>query len=906
MNRKEFIKKSIVAGVSISVIPVFDIFGHQAYGANSINGLNNISKSDQLKINLVVDWLKLKHWDRYLLNVLRIQIKLDPTKTEELTKPLLNISEIKKIKGCEDFAGNKLIEPGKPSMSLLYHLLASPRIKSEIFTSYPSIEILDQLEDYIYSFVAIDSFNYVNRKNVCLAVLAYEYRPAFKTPPFESRETDINRSAQMVFSRCGIARIGTHPENYDSENRSFSNLPLEINQEKNIAIMPARYGLFLVELIDANEMNIEIMNLQDADFSRVRHFIQPIKKISNTDSYQIQFGEYHLNEKLKRLASYSYEDDKIQLNEKFDLDTPPFTRINSTFDSGEKTKYHKNDEEFIKLNRIGSSALIKSVPRPLIRKAEQNNKQISFKVPSYRSGKHNNRRYGAFKMPNEEGAETSNVIWSDIIFRNNRRTTGFRSPKISPLFVNIKYEQTNEGLQHINGESYKNYAFEEKIEHGDYYAALFEDNICDGCISANIIQKSEVSHVSHNSILLNSPILSAFSLVTAPDFFPYIDSNDIRNSYNRNEPKVNTDQDFFEGGTMNLSGIRQRGNPNIFNPFTNSKAFSDSFLEDKSFDTLTAVVGLKNNLKDNKKSSSLLYNFDRDYYQTSHLPDTGTGVFFPGWDVTYSGPQKNPYLSTFGLGSPFPEDIKLCAAANGMWPVTSPDAGRTFQGSLESILGKKPNTAIPLMDREIGIHKNSPHVELYGIEESLGWDGEQGPFIQITGNEIQINYTDIERADYLQNLYDPKIGFDASILRKLESKEIIQRMDAQRFCVKTIDKKKVWSTQLWLVSALKINNWEEEINVTCLPKNKLFDSLDATARQCKDLKGEGYLFVYARTVKNKKNPKGNLMAMDKDPMQKRRVIVCQDLWICQVTRKAIAYIRVKNDKVGDWKTRNYN
>lgn len=902
MNRKEFIKKSIIAGVGFSVIPVFDIFGHQAYGANCINALNNISKSDQLKINSVLDWLKLKHWDKYLLNVLRIQIQLEPTKTEELTKPLLNISEIKKIKGCEDFAGNKLIEPGKPSMSLLYHLLASPRIKSEIFTSYPSIEILDQLEDYIYSFISIDSFNYINKENVFLAVLAYEYRPAFKTPPFESCKTDINRSAQLVFSRCGIARIGTHPENYDSENRCFSNLPLEERQEKNLAVMPARYALFLVELIDANEMKLEIMNQEKAD-RKIRHFIQPIKKISNTDSFQIQFAEYHLNEKLKRLASYSYKDDNIQLNEKFDLDAPPFTRINSTLDSGEKTKYHKTDEELVKLNRVGSSVLINSVPRTLVRSAIQNNKQISFKVHDYRGGSHYNRRYGAFKMPNEDGSETTNVVWSDIIFRNNRRTTGLRSPKVSPLFANIKYEHTNEGLHHINGESYKNCAFEEKIEHGGYYAALFEDSICDGCISANIIQNGVIRD---NSILLKKPILSAFSLITAPDFFPYIDSNDIRNSYNREDQKINMDQDFFEGGTINLSGIRQRGNPNIFNPFTNSKAFSDSFFEDKSFDTLTAVVGLKNDLRDNPKSADPLYNFNRDYYQTSYLPDTGTGVFFPGWDVTYSGARGNSFLSTFGLGSPFPEDMKLCAAANGMWPVTSPDAGRTFQGSLESIFGKKPNTAIPLMDREIGIHKYSPHVEFYGIEESLGWDGEQGPFIQIAGNKIQINYTDIERADYLQNLYDPKIGFDASILRKLESKEIIQRMDAQRFCVKTIDKKKVWSTQLWLVSALKINNWEEQINVTCLPKNELFDSLDATSRKNTNLKGEGYFFVYARTIKNEENPKGNLMDMNKDSMQKRRVIDCKEIWICQVTRKAMAYIRVKNNKAGDWKTKNYN
>ena len=53
------------------------------------------------------------------------------------------------------------------------------------------------------------------------------------------------------------------------------------------------------------------------------------------------------------------------------------------------------------------------------------------------------------------------------------------------------------------------------------------------------------------------------------------------------------------------------------------------------------------------------------------------------------------YLSSRGLGSPFPEDAKLCAMLNSFWPAVAPDAARTF--------GQTP-TGIPLLDTELGLH----------------------------------------------------------------------------------------------------------------------------------------------------------------------------------------------------------
>lgn len=906
MKRREFIEKSFATGVLMSMTPVISLFAqNQPNYKDGFYEVKSLSSQTKKKIARVLQWLKTENWNNYLKTDLGISIDYTGTNLQELTKPLANIEELTKKQGLEDFGGNKLIEPGSPSLSLLYHILASPRVQSPLFTSYPELSIIDNLEDFIYSFVnpKQHTFN-ADPSNVFLAVLAYEYRPAFKVPPFDDWKRNGQEFAQVVFSRCGVSRTGVLGAHYDPKMRSFTNLPKQEGQEGNVAVMPARYGLFLVELLEAEDHSDKLMNQQRPEKTNLgnRHFINPIKKISSDEDLSIQFGEYHLNEKLKRLAQYSYKEDKIELDGNYDLNQPPFTRISARNDRRQIIeKWHNTDEEMVKLDKVGSSVLLEPIPDDLIRPAQKKGQNISFKIPEkFKKGGHYNRRYGALKMPNEEGHEATNVAISDVFGRRNRRLTAFKATKIAPLFANIKYEVENGEVRHLDGQTLKGDAFEEKIEKGGYHAQLFEDSICDGCISAKVdINTSKSSEYSW----MPARVLPAFSLVTAPDFFPFIDSNDIRSAYNREKPKVNMDQDFFEGGTMNLSGIRQRGNPLLRDPFSNEKAFADSWNDDKSFDTLTSVVRTGDRVTTSDVDYDLFYPFNRDYKSTSFLPDTGTGVFFPGWDVTYSGDQTNPYLSTFGLGSPFPEDMKLCAAANGMWPVASPDAGRTFQGALEPILGKRPNTAIPLMDDEIGLHQRSPHVQHHNAAESYGWDGEQGPFLEVANDGIRVNYTDIERADYLQNLLDPSVGFNMALLRDLDSKELIHRMDTQRICVRTIDRKKVWKTKLWMVAAEKIADLANIDRINCLPKHAIFDQLEALKPKSSLLKGEGYIYVFVLTNKNKSNFKGELDS--NDPKQKRRLLDCKKIWVCQVNRHVVAVAKITpNQKTeASWKVR---
>ncbi|GAB5525620.1 MAG: hypothetical protein Roseis2KO_34920 [Roseivirga sp.] len=909
MKRRDFIQKSLISSAVLASMPVIDLFSTDTTQNAALKKFIKPT-TDPIaiaKMGETLNWMRDHGWQKFINDTLNINQALnDQIDLSNLEKKLDNLDAILKQSGMEDFAGDKLIEPGSPSLSLLYHILASARVNPEN-VGYPELEQLDALENYIYSF--IDASGYLEdntNKQVFLAVLAYEFRPASKVPPFADRYLK-KEYAQTVYSRTGISRIGNKDHNYDKKMRSFTNLPATSGEEKHAAVHPARYGLFLVELLpwyDFRNPNVQLMNQQEREaLSRRggdRYFINPIKKISQTEQYEIEFGEYHINEKLLKLKEYRYKNQSMNLNPGLDFTRPPFIRVSAKTDNNVKLPGHKPGKEMVEMKRKGDSVLLASIPAPLIREAVQDEQLISLTVPeSWKIKKpkgdkvknklfHVNRRHSSLKMPNAEGHEIRNVVMADLIGRRKRRTSSLRSPKISPLFVNIKYEVKNRAtkqIDHIDGRSYKDQDFEKKIKQGDYQALLFEDSICDGCISAKLKPNGNGTEFDQLEML------PAFSLVTAPDFFPFIDSNDLR-AYYYSLKKVNTDQDFFEGGTINLSGLRIPGNPAIQDPFRGKPAFASTQGENKSFDTLTAVISSgKGNNTDTKEFSN---NYDRDYKATSFLPDTGTGIFFPGWEATYSGDKDNMYLATYGLGSPFVEDMKLCAAANGMWPVSSPDSGRTFQGSMEDLAGLRPNTATPLLDHEIGLNKYSPYVRYYNHNESFGWDGEQGPYIEYANGTIYINYTDIGRADYLQNVQDPQIGFDLSRVRDLEAPELIHRMDCFRNCIRQIDNKKVWRTKLWLVGAEKVEDWSQQQNFQCLPKEGIFNTVAFNTAQTNLLKGAGYFYVIIKADDLSSKYKGELDP--KDELGKRLTLPCAKVWLCQVTRDALAYYQIKKGK----------
>jgi hypothetical protein len=89
-------------------------------------------------------------------------------------------------------------------------------------------------------------------------------------------------------------------------------------------------------------------------------------------------------------------------------------------------------------------------------------------------------------------------------------------------------------------------------------------------------------------------------------------------------------------------------------------------------------------------------------------------------------------MVSYGLGSPFPEDAKLCAALNSFWPAVAPDSSRTYGfrppkvGAARRLLF----TSLPLTDKELGYHDGHPRVQGKEVKASRGWDGDSGPYLE--------------------------------------------------------------------------------------------------------------------------------------------------------------------------------
>jgi hypothetical protein len=96
---------------------------------------------------VLLQWMQRNGWIDYLNKTLSLNINPANTDIAAYTKD----QTFAKVKGFDDFMGEKLIEPGYPAGSLLYHALASPRVRPAVGAgNYPSAETIDSLEDIIY------------------------------------------------------------------------------------------------------------------------------------------------------------------------------------------------------------------------------------------------------------------------------------------------------------------------------------------------------------------------------------------------------------------------------------------------------------------------------------------------------------------------------------------------------------------------------------------------------------------------------------------------------------------------------------------------------------------------------------------------------------------------------------
>jgi hypothetical protein len=237
----------------------------------------------------------------------------------------------------------------------------------------------------------------------------------------------------------------------------------------------------------------------------------------------------------------------------------------------------------------------------------------------------------------------------------------------------------------------------------------------------------------------------AYALVSAPDFFPSSGQFEL-SEWSRSMEVPNQ----FHGKLWNidptpLSEIRLPANLQLpGTPFTSS---------DK---TITAVVSMGP-----PAPPPLVWPRQPDVMRSSYLPDDAAGVFAPGWDVgtdRLPGTGGAEHLAGYGLGSPFPEDAKLCAALSTFWPAVAPDVYRTFA----TPIGNTSGTIAPLTDEEIG------------QSGSLPWDGIPGPRIVLENAQRFVELARFLHADYVRQAVQNR--FSTRLLSRIGVEEYQARI----------------------------------------------------------------------------------------------------------------------------------
>ncbi|BBM82151.1 hypothetical protein [Candidatus Uabimicrobium amorphum] len=656
----------------------------------------------------------------------------------DFQQALLNtsLSVNRSIPGFEDFAvdSNTMVTSGSLCHSLLYHACASPNV-TEIngteLTMFPAWRDLDVMENYIFSLesLTIDAIAEKARKllqissNVALelavVVYAVEYRPGADTPH--------KKHADICLSRTGISRVGNKQPHYKGKERSFV-LFSDGDAAHDIRALPCRYVPFIAVQSIGRPQIFGPMRSTGSD--RARSFWVPIHKLfSGTQCIEnlnldLQWDMRHFNQKLAKFATYLREHGHSNLTDK-ELTSPPYV-------------FEKGIANWANAIEWGEGVLFPSA-QPLVKEATQQNNPVTFTSPP---------------MPSKGFYNANSPTLSLKLFRG----------RSCPEYVHIRQKQNP--AQDIN-------LLPDVVDianAGNYEALHYLDFSGDGWVKCEVSDRNTGVEIHYK----NQPIdvISAFSIVAAPDFFPYVNQRQLYEWW-LDAPKLAAEGKLPQWWVDLIDQQRWKrlwvGSPS---PLSDERCAPNVQMPDAPFsiddDTITAIVFVP------RATEATITQESKPVSRFSYLPDAASDTFFPGWDVSYDEVkienQNRKHLATYGLGSPFPEDAKLCAALSTFWPAASPDTNRTFFK-----VASRGGTVCPMTDEEMGIPSGTN-----------AWDGVMGPHVVAEDAQgITVNYPDYPHADYTRNAIDNQ--FSVANVHKVTGGEYQDRILAMQRCYRALD-----------------------------------------------------------------------------------------------------------------------
>jgi hypothetical protein len=644
---------------------------------------------------------------------------------DELRKPL-NIQ--RQLPGFEDFAleGNAAIEPGQPMRSLLYHAFASPNVTSfggAALGAYPTPREIEAVENYVFGVEppTIQKLHTLaNSAKMAVVVFAVEYRPG--------PETVSGKYADLCFSRTGVARVGNAPLKYVPNVRGF--VPVDDQDLHAFRVLPARYSAYIAVQKKGDEKLHGPMRFsfrqkhpdvfgddhpdtgdENRDFWVPLHKLFPGNECIKGRTITVQLIARHLNEKIRRVHLYLQSPD----NGSFDTGWREPDLSNPPFQFSDGIANFSTDPD------MGSGLLVPDA-HPLVEEARYQNKPLTFTVPP---------------MLNNE--------WSPSLLLASDRDTRARH---APEYVHVRSKIQQNGKE----KDLNDFADVAGIVNaGNYKARHYVDFTGDGWIEAVC---AELAPEFPRSI-------PAYSLVTAPDFFFNCDQREVMDWWLNRAPKKLRDMLWFQAEPLTLADLRVAPNLQV-----RVGALKPDFRADD--DTVTSLVSMS---VSGKQTAGTISRTDRHAW----LPDAAAGYFAPGWDVSRDTLGATSHLAAYGLGSPFPEDSKLCAALATFWPAVAPDSARTYSDVFP--------TVAPLTDEEIGSTGQLP------------WDGVTGPRVA-PGTQDKVDYADFEHVDFVRNSLSGK--FSLALTSLINTERYLARVLAMARAYRavganTFDEKEAWS-----------------------------------------------------------------------------------------------------------------
>ena len=602
------------------------------------------------------------------------------------------------VPGFADFHpdGVRAIEPGDPSRSLLYHAFASPDVVDAAITEYPTLAEIDALENSVYAARAVTLAALQEQAGdapIGVVMFAVQYRSA--------RDSVGKRHADLAFSRTGISRMGTVAPIYNAQARNFE--ATDPKKPFDFPVIPQRFVPYIAMKVTGENAKLAVLDRQKGD--EEREFWLPLHKlfggkecISGAE-LKVDLASAFRNDKLRKFHRY------LQIN------GYPTEWVG---DDLEQFPFVMRDEEIASLSTIKGfgPGLVEPRQAAFVNRARYKNQWLGFDVPKEWVATPGVVYFSSAQILGGEADSEADYKAGEYLYAEG---AGADYDRNAPEYVSLRHRLKEDGsLEDLNS----NPDMPRLIREGNYKAQHFIDYAGDGWVEARV-----------EGLPDSLPRMAAYAPVSPPDFFPLVSQHDLMEWWNGAVPAA-IREGLWAIPPYALSGRRMA--PNIELPI----GFS---IYDVGASAVVGAAQAGPPVKSMPSTSRVS--------RYSGLPDHSPGLFDPGWDASQGQYYNNPeeglqaFLQNHGLGTPFVEDVKLCAALGSYWPAIAPDSTRSFTPLKRAGGYSYPwPTVVPLTDAETGIEM------VNGAYQP--WDGVRGPqIIDVEGKRV-VEYADIERVDY--------------------------------------------------------------------------------------------------------------------------------------------------------------